>query len=150
MPRAFPVADLKYILNDMLTHFDSENPRNGWRVDHSHDAAGRRANNWTGHSSDGCRFHRLGVKIAIARPLRQQPRRSGRRRDRCRGGMTSRAAGIHFRHPPLGCTSRDTVRARHAVIGTWALVHGLAHLIADGQLAEDLATGDYMALSEVS
>jgi AcrR family transcriptional regulator len=44
--------------------------------------------------------------------------------------------------------SGEAARARHAMVGAWALVHGLAHLIADGQLAEDLAADDYMALSE--
>jgi len=44
--------------------------------------------------------------------------------------------------------SGETTRARHAMVGAWALVHGLAHLIADGQLAEDLAADDYAALGE--
>lgn len=37
-------------------------------------------------------------------------------------------------------------RARHGAIGAWALVHGLAHLIADGQLARDLGAEGHAAL----
>lgn len=42
----------------------------------------------------------------------------------------------------------DARGARHAAVGAWALVHGLAHLIADGQLSEDLAADGHAALSE--
>ncbi len=37
---------------------------------------------------------------------------------------------------------------RHEAVGGWALAHGLAHLIVDGQLADDLAEDDYRALIE--
>jgi len=41
-------------------------------------------------------------------------------------------------------------RARHGAIGAWALVHGLAHLTADGQIAEDLgADGHAMLIADV-
>lgn len=45
--------------------------------------------------------------------------------------------------PPGGAAA-----ARHLVIGAWALVHGLAHLIADVRLAGDLAADGYAALIE--
>mgnify|MGYP002622545310 CR=1 FL=1 len=44
--------------------------------------------------------------------------------------------------------SPPAATARHLVIGAWALVHGLAHLIADDRLAEDLAADGYAALIE--
>jgi hypothetical protein len=34
------------------------------------------------------------------------------------------------------------------VVGAWALVHGLAHLIADARLVDDLAADGYAALVE--
>ena len=37
-------------------------------------------------------------------------------------------------------------RARHEAVGGWALAHGLAHLIVDGQLADDFADDDYRSL----
>ncbi|WP_135469998.1 TetR/AcrR family transcriptional regulator [Crenalkalicoccus roseus] len=37
-------------------------------------------------------------------------------------------------------------RARHAAIGAWALVHGLAHLIADGQIPGEPSAGGHAAL----
>jgi AcrR family transcriptional regulator len=40
--------------------------------------------------------------------------------------------------------------ARHGAVGAWALVHGLAHLIADGQLSEDLAADGGAALAETA
>ncbi len=53
-------------------------------------------------------------------------------------------------HPDLAAAARramDALRAamppdsaRHHTIGAWALVHGLAHLIVDGQLANDIPT----------
>jgi AcrR family transcriptional regulator len=39
-------------------------------------------------------------------------------------------------------------RARHEAVGGWALAHGLAHLIVDGQLADDFADDDYRSLIE--
>jgi hypothetical protein len=50
-------------------------------------------------------FAGLERRVAIARHFRRQPRRSGRCGDRCRGGMTSEAAGIRPRNPSLGPTS---------------------------------------------
>lgn len=47
-----------------------------------------------------------------------------------------------------GQSSVPSRRARHETVGAWALVHGLAHLIVDGQLSDDLAEGDYAALIE--
>jgi AcrR family transcriptional regulator len=43
---------------------------------------------------------------------------------------------------------REPSAARHGAVGAWALVHGLAHLVADGQLAEDLAADGGAALAE--
>lgn len=42
-------------------------------------------------------------------------------------------------------------RAAHrGAVGAWALVHGLAHLLADGQLAEDLAADGGAELAETA
>lgn len=47
--------------------------------------------------------------------------------------------------PPPGSSD-----ARHGVVGAWALVHGLAHLLADDQLADDLAADGGAALAETA
>jgi AcrR family transcriptional regulator len=45
--------------------------------------------------------------------------------------------------PPAGSDA-----ARRGAVGAWALVHGLAHLVADGQLADDLVADGGAALAE--
>jgi putative transposase len=57
-------------------------------------------------------FVGLERRVAIARRFRQRPRRSGRCRDRCRGGMTARAVGVRPRSPSLGRTSPADIPAR--------------------------------------
>jgi len=48
----------------------------------------------------------------------------------------------------ISATPPNARRARHVAVGAWALVHGLAQLIADGQLNADLIADGGAALSE--
>jgi len=108
-------------------------------------------------------FARLAARLEAARPSTGEPRLAAAGRAYLAFAQAEPALfllmfGPTLRkaaHPGLAAAARramDALRAampapsaRHQTIGAWALVHGLAHLIVDGQLAEDIPTDTLVA-----